>query len=97
MKQQINEIERMQQLAGILNEAAPAMPPVPGQKPKMPPVPGKSPSAPLDDKRKEKAADAFFQANAQLTTLKNSKLISDSEIKTLENLLSKAIEAINSK
>lgn len=97
MKQQINEIERMQQLAGILNEVAPAMPPVPGQKPKMPPVPGKSPSAPLDDKRKEKAADAFFQANAQLTTLKNSKLISDSEIKTLENLLSKAIEAINSK
>jgi hypothetical protein len=73
------------------------MPPVPGQKPKMPPVPGKSSSAPLDDKRKEKAAEAFFQANAQLTTLKNSKLISDSEIKTLENLLSKAIEAINSK
>jgi len=97
MKQQINEIERMQQLAGILNEASPAMPPVPGQKPKMPPVPGKSSSAPLDDKRKEKAAEAFFQANAQLTTLKNSKLISDSEIKTLENLLSKAIEAINSK
>ena len=97
MKQQINEIERMQQLAGILNEATPAMPPVPGQKPKMPPVPGKSPSAPLDDKRKEKAAEAFFQANAQLTTLKNSKLISDSEIKTLENLLSKAIEAVNSK
>jgi hypothetical protein len=97
MKQQINEIERMQQLAGILNEVSPAMPPVPGQKPKMPPVPGKSSSAPLDDKRKEKAAEAFFQANAQLTTLKNSKLISDSEIKTLENLLSKAIEAINSK
>jgi hypothetical protein len=97
MKQQINEIERMQQLAGILNEATPTLPPVPGQKPKMPPVPGKSSSAPLDDKRKEKAADAFFQASAQLTTLKNSKLISDSEIKTLENLLSKAIEAVNSK
>jgi hypothetical protein len=42
MKQQINELERMQQLAGILAEAVPAMPPVPGQKPKLPPVPGQA-------------------------------------------------------
>ena len=97
MKQQTNETTRMQQLAGILTEAAPAMPPVPGQKPQMPPVPGKSPSAPLDDKRKEKAAEAFFQANVELTTLKNNKLLSDSEIKTLEDLLGKAINAINNK
>ena len=52
--EQINEVRRMQELAGLTKEA-PTMPPVPGNnKPKLPPVPGKSSSAPLDDKRREK-------------------------------------------
>ena len=100
MKHQINEIERMQQLAGILTEAAPAMPPVPGQRPQMPPVPGKAPVAPaanarpLDDKKRAEATEAFFQANLYITTLKTNKLLSDPDIKQLEALLNKAIGAI---
>ena len=100
MKHQINEIERMQQLAGILTEAAPAMPPVPGQKPPMPSMPGKVPAAPvanarpLDDKKKAAAMEAFFQANLYITTLKTNKLLSDPDIKQLEALLNKAIGAI---
>ena len=107
MRQELSEVAKLQKIAGILNEAAPPMPPlppktpaVPGQKPPMPPVPGQKPAAPaantrpLDDKKKEQATEAFFQANLQLTTLQNHKLLSDPDIRTLEHLLQKAIAAI---
>ncbi len=56
---QLNEVKRMQELAGLTKEA-PAMPPVPGNKPKMPPVPGKSPSSNLSDSLKEKYIQQAF-------------------------------------
>ena len=101
MKQQINEIERMQQLAGILNEASPAMPPVPGQKPKMPPVPGQKPklppvpgkssSAPLDDKRREKYINQAFDVVASTATYEKYKILNSNEIKALEDILDKVM------
>ena len=91
MKQQTNETTRMQQLAGILTEAAPAMPPVPGQKPQMPPVPGKSPSAPLDDKRREKYINQAFDVVASTATYEKYKILNSNEIKALEDILDKVM------
>jgi hypothetical protein len=42
---QINEVRRMQELAGLTKEA-PTMPPVPTSKPKVPPVPPLKPKMP---------------------------------------------------
>jgi hypothetical protein len=87
---QLNEIKRMQELAGLTKEA-PAMPPVPGNKPKLPPVPGKSPSSNLSDSLKEKYIQQAFDVVGSTATYKKYKVLDDSEIKTLETILDKVM------
>ena len=106
MKVQLSEVVKLQKIAGILNEAAPSIP-MPGQKmqgaPAKPPIPGQKPTtpakpagnvAPLDDKKKQKAHEAFFQAHLYTPTLKNNKILSAPDVDTLEHLLNKAMAAI---
>jgi hypothetical protein len=95
MKQQINEIERMQQLAGILAEAPPPMPPVPGQKPKLPPVPGQKPagSTPVGPELKKTLNDWSTDTLAYLEPLVNSNIISKQEHDTLNTIITKVSRA----
>jgi len=89
--EQINEVRRMQELAGLTKEA-PTMPPVPGNKPKMPPVPGKTPvKSNLSDSLKEKYIAQAFDVVGSTATYKKYKILDDSEIKTLENILDKVM------
>jgi len=86
--EQINEVRRMQELAGLTKEA-PTMPPVPGNnKPKLPPVPGKST---LNDSSKEKYIAQAFDVVGSTATYKKYKILDDSEIKTLEDILDKVM------
>ena len=87
--EQINEVRRMQELAGLTKEA-PTMPPVPGNKPKLPPVPGKSSSS-LSDSLKEKYIQQAFDVVGSTATYKKYKVLDDSEIKTLETILDKVM------
>jgi hypothetical protein len=88
--EQINEVRRMQELAGLTKEA-PTMPPVPGNKPKLPPVPGKTPSSSLSDSLKEKYIGQAFDVVGATGTYKKYKILDDSEIKTLEGILDKVM------
>ena len=89
--EQINEVRRMQELAGLTKEA-PTMPPVPGNtKPKLPPVPGKSSSAPLDDKKREKYINQAFDVVASTATYEKYKILNSNEIKALEDILDKVM------
>ena len=89
--EQINEVRRMQELAGLTKEA-PTMPPVPGNnKPKLPPVPGKSSSTPLDDKRREKYINQAFDVVASTATYEKYKILNSNEIKALEDILDKVM------
>jgi hypothetical protein len=85
---QLNEVRRMQELAGLTKEA-PTMPPVPGNKPKLPPVPGKSSA--LSDSLKEKYIGQAFDVVGSTATYKKYKILDDSEIKTLETILDKVM------
>jgi hypothetical protein len=87
--ERINEVRRMQELAGLTKEA-PTMPPVPGNKPKLPPVPGKSSSS-LSDSLKEKYIQQAFDVVGSTATYKKYKVLDDSEIKTLETILDKVM------
>jgi hypothetical protein len=90
--EQINEVRRMQELAGLTKEA-PTMPPVPGNnKPKLPPVPGKTPvKSNLSDSLKEKYIAQAFDVVGATATYKKYKILEDSEIKTLEDILDKVM------
>ena len=90
--EQINEVRRMQELAGLTKEA-PTMPPVPGNnKPKLPPVPGKTPvKSNLSDSLKEKYIQQAFDVVGSTATYKKYKVLDDSEIKTLETILDKVM------
>jgi hypothetical protein len=90
--EQINEVRRMQELAGLTKEA-PTMPPVPGNnKPKLPPVPGKTPvKSNLSDSLKEKYINQAFDVVGATATYKKYKILEDSEIKTLEDILDKVM------
>jgi hypothetical protein len=90
--EQINEVRRMQELAGLTKEA-PTMPPVPGNnKPKLPPVPGKTPvKSNLSDSLKEKYIQQAFDVVGSTATYKKYKVLDDSEIKTLEDILDKVM------
>jgi hypothetical protein len=85
MKQQINELERMQQLAGILAEAVPAMPPVPGQKP--------AGSTPVGPELKKTLNDWSTDTLAYLEPLVNSNIISKQEHDTLNAIITKVSRA----
>ena len=89
--EQINEVRRMQELAGLTKEA-PTMPPVPGNKPKLPPGPGKTPvKSNLSDSLKEKYINQAFDVVGATATYKKYKILDDSEIKTLEDILNKVM------
>jgi hypothetical protein len=88
--ERINEVRRMQELAGLTKEA-PTMPPVPGNKPKLPPVPGKSSTSSLSDSLKEKYIQQAFDVVGATATYKKYKILEDSEIKTLETILDKVM------
>jgi hypothetical protein len=88
--ERINEVRRMQELAGLTKEA-PTMPPVPGNKPKLPPVPGKSSTSSLSDSLKEKYIQQAFDVVGATATYKKYKILEDSEIKTLEDILDKVM------
>jgi hypothetical protein len=88
--ERINEVRRMQELAGLTKEA-PTMPPVPGNKPKLPPVPGKSSTSSLSDSLKEKYIGQAFDVVGSTATYKKYKILDDSEIKTLEDILDKVM------
>jgi hypothetical protein len=88
--ERINEVRRMQELAGLTKEA-PTMPPVPGNKPKLPPVPGKSSTSSLSDSLKEKYIGQAFDVVGATATYKKYKVLDDSEIKTLETILDKVM------
>jgi len=75
--EQINEVKRMQELAGLTKEA-----------PNLPPVPGKST---LNDSSREKYINQAFELNAATATYKKYKILDDSEIKTLEDILDKVM------
>ena len=76
---QLNEVKRMQELAGLTKEA-----------PAMPPVPGKSSSS-LSDSLKEKYIQQAFDVVGSTATYKKYKILDDSEIKTLETILDKVM------
>jgi hypothetical protein len=77
---QLNEVKRMQELAGLTKEA-----------PAMPPVPGKSSSSNLSDSLKEKYIQQAFDVVGSTATYKKYKILDDSEIKTLEDILDKVM------
>jgi len=76
---QLNEVRRMQELAGLTKEA-----------PTMPPVPGKSSSS-LSDSLKEKYIGQAFDVIGSTATYKKYKVLDDNEIKTLETILDKVM------